>query len=367
MPGIFVSPSGSTDIHRVSGGQVELSGGFALTPGTRHDLPLPGGMQLSDFRWLIATTGDDANHIAETQRVPSGAVLEQPSSERLVLAGKSFSPTGQILSYFMDTTDGSLTAIGSASSSAANVSIGSSGSGVYLVERYDSPPRLQLNALNLTNGAVNPIGDVFNMGVDTPWDRVAVAGDGSQVLVWTSISGTQCRLYSANQTTGAFQQVGNDASPVGNSNLQGMGGEYLNGSYYVMTLAGTQLDDLQFHTVDITDNTFTPVGPTRQSADIEGGGIGLGGIGTTLYGVGEDATTQGSVRLYTVDDNDGSLSVVGDAQAANMSGEMGLATASDGPPYTVVSDYFLLHRSGQTQLQFTPARAGRVHNVIGVL
>ena len=97
------------------------------------------------------------------------------------------------------------------------------------------------------------------------------------------------------------------------------------------------------------------------------GGAGMSELNGTFY-VGAVNSTASEFRTYTLNTSTGALTQVGSDVSLGVGNWLGagMSELSDGPPYTVVSSYYLLQSDGTTELEFSPLVAGRIQALVGV-
>ena len=357
MPGVFVSPKGSTDILRVSGGQVELSSGFELVQGEETTVALPTGFQLDDFRWVKFANGVDADSFNEDQRVPVGSIRAVPTVGTLYVV--NIEDNTRVRLSAVDITDGTLTSVGVSedfSYSIHGLSAFYYQSTAYIVITSASQDGWQLFLLNLITAGLTAQGPFHAQNNLASFGTTVV---GSTVYAFKSPGG----LHTLDPSDGSLTDVDPAVSaPSGGQHALALGS--VNNVLYAAIEPNSVVT---FYSVSMTTGEFTQLNPSG----VQIGGLGYLGIGLTGH-LGElyvaDAVGSGmQLQLATFDTTAYTVSLIGDNQPLDARSGVGLFSAEGGPPYTEVSDYFYLQRTSQTQLDFYALRAGRVHSVVGVL
>ena len=361
MSGLFVSRKGSTAIEQIAGGgggQVELSSGFNLSPGTSQDITL--SEDLSTYRWLLVASGPDADTFDETQRIPTRVIRE-------VTTGGTFAGavvSGSIQLYDVNEAAQTISARGSrlGSGFARGMGMTFSGNSLYTANQI-SNTTIQINRVNnLTS--LTPIVSISGFGSSATLGTALIPdGSGNLILFGEAGRGASVRVVNVNVSTGTFTQLAN----ITHVPFHGLGAARVGSAIYLMVI-GTpaSLRTYTFYRYN-SNNTLTALGTGTPITDT----TLTGGMYTTSAGVVKAlfGTGQGSdIILATMNTSDGSYTqdfkvTVAGTRALGLSG----ASSPALPPYTVVSDYVGLQRVGQRTLRFYPNKTGRVHYVAGVV
>ena len=364
MPGVFVSPKGSTDIHRVSGGQLELSSGFDLAVGTRHDLALPAGMQLSDFRWVVFSAGDDADSFDDSQRVPTGSIRQVPSGGVLYAAGII---GGQIQFYIVDQSDGTLTSVGNLLGSGFLNGAGlATISGWVYAAIQTGVGTVSIYVVNPNFTALTHLLDVTGVGASVTTGVALTHNSNDLILAVEDRGGDDISVFHIDVSAQTSSLL---MSTLRLATLSVAGATNLNGDVFAVVIfnAGNNVYKYQLFGVNVTSGALTAIGP-EHDAPITGpnsAGMSFDTAGNlrTIF------TGQNTARYGSINPSTGEFSQLGSLSISPSIGHgVGMVFRdAGGPPYTRVSNQFALQRDGQTGLQFLPILAGRVHSVVGVL
>lgn len=377
MSGIFVSKRGSTAVQKLSvGGQVELSSGFNLTLGTRQDITLSA--DLDTYRWILISSGPDADTFDETQRIPTRVIREAPSGGQIFgLASYSVGSSGSRRSGYrlvsVNKSTAALTELGTFLAEGQGYASGLAYANNNLYGAFYNPKQsvrdIQLYRFTTTGGSTL----VGKAGRSTEAPQpfgIGMTNIGGQIIACVvNLASSTANFQTVNTTTGAFTNIGlglNIGIPAGDVALI----EHAGTPYLLARHTGGNTIRVSSVDFSTTTPTLTLIGTISglNTGGEQNPGLGAVSDGTNIYVITE--RTETTWRFSTLSLSPLRLTQVGsDVTLSGETGQhgFGLALAQTGPPYTVVSDYTYLQRSGQRQLQFSPLKSGRVHYVAGVV
>lgn len=370
MP-VYIKRSGSW-INVAGSGGIVLSDGFDLTLGTRTDITL--NIPLTSFKWIQITTGLDEDSFEETQQIPRSVIRPVPTDDTLYLARindnaddllwDSVNPTTSVLTSLGDVEIESI--VGRLQGAGMTNLNGI----IYLGITNDNTDEFILYTVNEVDGALTRVGS-DSLILEDYTGASLTSLNGTLYLGVLASPANTFRLHSVNISTGEITFIVTSVVPNNTPGLvwEAMGMATLSGVIYTGFL-GTSTNRFYLYSTALTSfPVFTQIGSSTNIGAGTWGGLGMTEFNGSIYaGIINSGTDD--FMLHTVSTSTGSLTQQGSTQSlstGNIEG-VGMSYSNMGPPYTKVSDYFVVQRnSANTELQFTPLRDCRIHNVVGIV